>query len=218
MKFASPERLSTRIIPLPPARRTRSAFESNVQPPRETSAIRPVIAPGASVERVTSFGSKPGGAQRWRSTGWRFVPTIVPMSTSCWSPSHAGGTSWLKENGMCWRLAGAPAPVTVISGAKTWRFEVAATEIASGALLGEPTEPRPNSSRSFPAAITGTTPAAATLSVASISASLAGFASGPPPEKLITSIPSFTADSNACTICGVNASSPPVSVGALKTR
>ena len=52
-----------------------------------------------------------------------------------------------------------------------WRFETAATEIASGALLGVPTEPRPNSSRSFPAEMTGTTPAAATLSVASMSAS-----------------------------------------------
>ena len=80
---------------------------------------------------------------------------------------------------MCCRLAGAPGPVTVSSVPKTCRFETAATEIAAGALLGEPTEPEPKSSRSFPAEITGTTPAAATLFRASISASLAGSTSGP---------------------------------------
>ena len=119
---------------------------------------------------------------------------------------------------MCWRLAGAPAAVTVSSLPKTCRFETAATEIADGALLGEPTEPRPKSSRSFPAEITGTTPAAATLSSASISASLDGSISGPPPEKLITSMPSFTAASKASTISGVKASSPPVGTGTSKTR
>ena len=98
---------------------------------------------------------------------------------------------------MCCRSAGAPGPVTVSSVPKTCRFETAATEIAAGALPGEPTEPRPKSSRSFPAEITGTTPAAATLLSASISASLAGSISGPPPEKLITSMPSFTAASKA---------------------
>ena len=114
--------------------------------------------------------------------------------------------------------AGAPELVTVSSGPKTWRLEDAATEIADGALLGDPTEPSPKSSRSFPAEITGTTPAAATFSSAWISASLDGSASGPPPEKLITSMPSFTADSKASTIWGVKASSPPVRTGTLNTR
>ena len=218
MKFASPARLSTRTIPVPPARATRSAFESNVQRPRETSATVPPREPDGSGERVGSFGSSPA-AQRRRSTGCPSVPVIVPTSTRMWSNcGQLGGTRPLNMNGMCWVSGGAPAAVTFSSGPNTWRFETAATEIASGALLGEPTEPRPKSSRSFPAEITGTTPAAATLSVATSSASAAGSISGPPPEKLITSMPSRTAVSKALTICGVNASSPPVGTGAARSR
>jgi hypothetical protein len=96
-------------------------------------------------------------------------------------------------------------------------FEDAATVIAAGAVPGEPTVPRPKSSRSFPAAITGTTPAAATLLTTSSIASFAGSDSVPPPEKLITSIPSRTADSNAAAISGVFATFPS-GVGTLNTR
>src|SRR5947207_4465180 len=42
----------------------------------------------------------------------------------------------------------------------------AATVIAFGAVPGDPTEPRPASPKSFPAAITGTTPASAAASIA----------------------------------------------------
>ena len=49
-------------------------------------------------------------------------------------------------------------PVTLSAGAKTFGFDVAATVIASGAVPGEPAVPSPKSSRSLPAAITGTTP------------------------------------------------------------
>ena len=163
MKFASPKRLSTSRIPVAPALRTRSIFETNVQPPRETSATVPLSEPAGSEVKRESFGSKPGGEQTWRSTGWPFVPVIVPTSTSVCPAIQAGATRALNEYGTCCRLAGAPGPVTVSSVPKTCRFETAATEIAAGALLGEPTEPRPKSSRSFPAEITGTTPAAATL-------------------------------------------------------
>ena len=96
-------------------------------------------------------------------------------------------------------------------------MERAATEIESGATPGAPAEPRPNSSRSFPAEMTGTTPAAAMLETASTSASLAGSVIGPPPEKLITCMPSRTAASNAATISGVWAVLP-IGVGTLKTR
>ena len=96
-------------------------------------------------------------------------------------------------------------------------FETAATEIASGAVPGEPAVPMPKSSRSFPAEITGTTPAAATFAIVSIIASFAGSVSEPPPEKLITSMPSATAASNAATISGVFATWP-IGVGTLKTR
>ena len=98
-----------------------------------------------------------------------------------------------------------------------WLFVTAATAMPAGAVPGDPVEPRPKSSRSFPAAITGTTPAAATFRTVSIIASLTGSVSGPPPEKLITFIPSPTADSNAATISGVFATWP-IGVGTVKTR
>ena len=110
-----------------------------------------------------------------------------------------------------------PHDWTESTGANTCVFDTAATVIASGAVPGEPTVPMPNSSRSLPAEITGTTPAAATLWTTSIIASFAGSVSAPPPEKLITSIPSRTADSNAAAISGVLAMCP-IGVGTLKTR
>ena len=77
---------------------------------------------------------------------------------------------------------------------------MAATEIASSATLGDPTVPNPKSSRSFPADITGTTPARATFATASRIGSVDGSPIAPPPEKLSTSMPSSTADSNASMI------------------
>ena len=120
-------------------------------------------------------------------------------------------------NGMPLRMSGAPGAVTSSAGEKTCVFDTAATEIASGAVPGEPAEPVPKSSRSLPAAITGTTPATATLWIASISASFAGSTCGPPPEKLMTSMPSLTAASNAAMISGVFATWP-IGVGTVKTR
>ena len=107
--------------------------------------------------------------------------------------------------------------MTLSAGAKTWRFDTAATPIASGAVPGEPALPSPKSSRSFPAAITGTTPAAATFFTVSYIASFVGSVWAPPPEKLMTSMPSTTACSNAATICGVFPTWP-IGVGTLKTR
>jgi hypothetical protein len=69
----------------------------------------------------------------------------------------------------------------------------------------------------LPAAITGTTPAAATLWITSIIASFAGSVSAPPPEKLMTSMPSRTAASKAAAISGVLATWP-IGVGTLNTR
>ena len=119
--------------------------------------------------------------------------------------------------GMPARSAGAPGERTASTGEKTCVFEVAATVIASGAVPGEPIVPMPNSSRSLPAEMTGTTPASTTLWITSTIASFAGSVSAPPPEKLITSIPSRTADSNAAAISGVLAICP-IGVGTLKTR
>ena len=55
------------------------------------------------------------------------------------------------------------------------------------------------------------------LRTVSIIASFAGSVSGPPPEKLITCIPSRTAESKAATISGVFAVCP-MGVGTVKTR
>ena len=216
--FASPERLSTSTRPIAPATCARAAFETNVHVPREASAIDPRSDPGGSVPGPP-FGLS-GGPQSLRSTGAPFVPTIVPTSTSAWSTiAQPCGVSlppagW---NGSRRTLAGAPAATTRNAGEKTCVFEVAATEIPSGAVPGEPAVPRPNSSRSFPAEMTETTPAAATLAITSFIASVRGSVSAPPPEKLITSIPSATAASKAATISGVLATLP-TGVGTVKTR
>ena len=143
-----------------------------------------------------------------------------PTSTSvCGVVAHAPGTpSALGVTGKGFR-PWIEGETTVSAWPNQWRLVTAATVIASGADPGEPALPRPKSSRSLPAAITGTTPAAATLRIVGIIASFAGSLSGPPPEKLITFIPSVTALSKAATIWGVSAKSPPTSgAGTLKTR
>ena len=102
------------------------------------------------------------------------------------------------------------------SAGKPRPFDTAATEIAPGALPGEPIEPRPNSSKSLPAATTGTTPAAAAASIASTTRSREGSISGSPRERLITSIPSLTAASIAAAISGALPSSPNSGVGIVR--
>ena len=88
--------------------------------------------------------------------------------------------------------------------------------IASAALPGDESEPLPNSSKSFPAATTGTTPAAAAPSSARATRSREGSISGSPRERLITSIPSLTAASIAATISGAFPLSPrPDAVGTV---
>ena len=84
----------------------------------------------------------------------------------------------------------------------------APTVIASAADPGDVSDPAPNSSKSFPAATTGTTPAAAAASSASATTSCCGVISGSPIERLITSIPSWTAASIAATSSGALPSSP----------
>ena len=91
----------------------------------------------------------------------------------------------------------------------------AAAVIASAALPGEPTEPRPNPSPSLPAATTGTTPASAAASIAATTMSRVGSISGSPSERLITSIPSRTAASIPAAISGrvaVEADAGPVGI------
>ena len=84
----------------------------------------------------------------------------------------------------------------------------AATVIASGVEPGELTEPRPKSSKSLPAAMTGTTPARAAAPSACTTMSRDGSISGSPSDMLITSIPSSTAASIAATSSGEFPSRP----------
>ena len=119
--------------------------------------------------------------------------------------------------GICLSVSGADGAVTDSAGANTCVLVTAATAMPAGAVPGEPVEPRPKESRSFPAAITGATPAAAVFLIVTIMASLTGSVSGPPPDKLITFIPSAAAASNAATISGVFATFP-TGVGTVKTR
>ena len=158
--------------------------------------------------------TSPAGPQSLRSTGLPSVPTTVPTS-------RRGTSLDCQPWGILPPLAGTNGTRgpsrTSISPPNTCRFDAAATEIASGAVPGEPAEPSPNSSRSLPAEMTATTPADVTFRIVSTIASLTGSVCGPPPEKLITSIPSATADSNAATISGVFATWP-IGVGTVKTR
>jgi hypothetical protein len=142
---------------------------------------------------------------------------IVPTSTSRWSLEiHDGGIVSAGTYGIRSRPAG---EVTEIDGPNTCAFAVAPTAIASGAVAGDPVVPRPKKSRSFPAEMTATTPARTTFATAGTRPSVRGSACGPPPEKLMTSIPSLTAASNAATISGVFAEQhPPSGSGTLKTR
>ena len=75
-------------------------------------------------------------------------------------------------------------------------------------LIGDASDPAPNSLKSFPAATTGTTPAAAAASSARATTSCCGAISGSPMERLMTSIPSWTAASIAATSSGAFPSSP----------
>ena len=90
--------------------------------------------------------------------------------------------------------------------------------IAAVADPGESIDPNPRTSKSFPAAITGTTPALAAPLIAWTTMSRAGVISGSPSERLITFMPSRTAASMPATISGELPSSPNWSVGIVSTR
>ena len=93
----------------------------------------------------------------------------------------------------------------------------AAAVIAAEAVPGEPIEPRPTESNSFPAATVVTTPALAAPAIACTTRSRLGSMPGSPTERLITSIPSATAASTAAAISGLLPSIPNSGVGAVNT-
>ena len=140
-------------------------LRENVQNPRETSAIAPF-----SESRGSAFaGSVRVAARRRRggvSTGCAAAAddrADVDECLASTSPTRRRRRRrvWI---GM-WSTCVPPAVRTRERGCEDLEFETAATEIAFGAVPGEPIVPNPKSSRSLPAAMTGTTPAAATLSI-----------------------------------------------------
>ena len=137
--FASPGRLSTRTIPAASPSSARAAFEAKLQRPRETRAILPASEPfGRLPSPLSGSAAVP---QRYGSAGLPSVPTIVATSTIVWSAfAQVWGTLaiWIGT-----APSDAGPPTTLRAGAKTCAFETAATEIASGAVPGEPVEPRP---------------------------------------------------------------------------
>ena len=146
------------------------------------SAKEPASEPRGS-GFVPAFGSRPI-PQSWVGTGWPFVPVIDATSTSERSdwPQAEGAPSASGLNGIRRTEAGADGTLTARAGAKTCVLDVAATPMASGAVEGDPVEPKPKSSRSFPADATTTTPARVTFAIVSIIASVRGSIAGEPPE------------------------------------
>src|SRR5262245_59499174 len=200
----SPPRLSATTMPTAPASRALAAFASYWQPPRETRAIAP---------RNDAPGRLP--SQRSRLPP---LPEMAPTSTSLWfAVTHEGGMLSVATNGI--RPIATDGETTVNEFPKTCALVVEPTLIASGAVAGDPAVPRPKESRSFPAEMTGMTPERTTLATVGMRASVRGSACGPPPEKLMMSIPSATAASNAETISGVvPEQQPPSGSGTLNTR
>src|SRR3954471_6038106 len=132
------------------------------------------------------------------------VPWLVGRDERMFTPGAATSGFICNETGV------GPADE---KAAMTLREETAATVIASGALPGDETEPKPKSLKSLPAAITGTTPAAAAPSIARTTMSRDGSTSGSPSERLITFFPSDTAASIAAAISALFPSRPKPGVG-----
>ena len=204
-EFASPARLSTRTIPIAPAACARARLRAKVQVPRETSAIAPVSEPAG--QRASRRRSRlPGGPQRCavdrlavraddRADVDERLVAVRPR------PGRVAGR---RRTGSCCRLAGAPGAVTRQRRREDVRVRDGGDRdrVGRGARRAGRAERRSRRGRCRPRS-PGRRPRRRRSCTASISASLAGSVCGPPPEKLITSMPSLTAASNAATISGV---------------
>ena len=125
-------------MPFAPPIAARAAFEAKVQMPRETSAILPASESLTIVPRLP-FGSV-AEPQRCVSTGLPSVPSDASRrrrAAGRCSTKRSG--AWRRRRpGSARRRVTAARRSTVSAGAKTCEFDVAATEIASGAVPGEP--------------------------------------------------------------------------------
>ena len=166
--------------------------------------------------------------------GWRCLRTatapamcgdamLVPLSTSHWlfGKEERTLTPGAVTSGLNWSeiVVGALSEKPAITSAAVPPPPSvdAATVIAPGAFAGEPIPPLPASPNELPAATTGTTPASAAASIALTTMSRLGSISGSPSERLITSMPSFTACSIPAAISGELPSRPKSVVGTVST-
>ena len=125
--------------------RARSAFEASVQTPRRTSAIAPRQRAGRqrAAARVRVGGAaaeEPVDRLAVRADDRADVDERL-VGACPTRPGRAAPSA--PANGIAAQRGGRAGATTSSAGAKTWSFETAATEIASGAVPGEPAEPSP---------------------------------------------------------------------------
>ena len=198
----SPAADSATTMPIAPAARARSTFAWYWQPPRLTSAIAPCSDPA---------GSAPSQRNR-------FAPAIAPdVDQALVRPESmpAERRPWARRESA--RGPRATRPRTThrrrASSSSRPRRSHRARSRAS-----PPCRDRRSPGRSRPRR-SGRRRRERRWRRSRSARRCAGSACGPPPEKLITSIPSCTAASNAFTISGVvPEQQPPSGSGTLKTR
>ena len=195
----------------------------------ETSVVDPAGCTGAPVDSSADFTCA-GVHVGWRSSRSAAAAAtcgaamLVPLQSWfdhwLWGSEERRSTPGAVTSGFSWSEIGVGPldenPAITSAGPLSPSVD-AATVIAFAAVPGEPTEPRPASPKSLPAAMTETTPASAALSIARTTMSREGSISGSPRERLITSMPSLTASSTPLAISGELPSRPKLAVGVVST-
>ena len=162
--FASPERLSTRTIPVAPAACARLAFESERAAAARDERDRAGQRVGAGAACRPPFGSRrPQSCAVHRLRRRARRSSRRRRASGRRSPRRRGASDRAPERDPREGRRARPRRDARAPARRRACSRRAATVIASGAVPGEPAVPKPKSSRSFPAEITGTTPAAATL-------------------------------------------------------
>ena len=199
--FASPERLSTRTIPVAPACLARPAFETNEHVPRETSAIAPLS------ELAGSWFSAPFGSaalpHRWRSTGWPFVPddrADVDELLVRVRPRVGRVAARLDRHVE-------DLPAARVERDERRREDLRVRDRCDRDRVRRGSRRARRAESEVVAVVPRRDDRARRLpprrcSIAAIRTSFTGSDCGPPPEKLMTSMPSLTVCSNASAISG----------------
>ena len=192
----------------------RSALARDTSPPPWSCGARARPRSSASAVPVCTSADftwatvQPG----WRCTSSAAAPAtcgeamlvpeeaVQPLGTEERTSTPGAETSGFSRSEIAVGPTEEKSARTIVDGVPP--TSTAATVIARAELPGDETEPGPTVPKSFPAATTGTTPAAAAASSARATMSRVGSISGSPSERLTTSIPSRTAASIAATSSG----------------